>query len=240
MTDDSNDRFDELLKDAAVTYNRPPADGDLPLDAMWHAIETQAFARQGAEAARVDAEPKPVSRLLLSRTSRRVLPAQWMRIAAALVIGVGIGRSSMVRGTNERAPSIATADATRRATAPDPLTEAGQPIDAATSRYLGQAAALLIALPAETNTGRPDQRFLTRANELLMTTRLLLDSPSASEQGLRNLLEDLELVLVQVVRLEHDRDRARRTELELIQQALDQRDVLPRLRTAVSEHGAAD
>jgi len=115
-----------------------------------------------------------------------------------------------------------------------------QPLDPATSRYLGQAAALLIALPAETNVGRPDESFIKRANELLLTTRLLLDSQSGSDPGLRNLLEDLELVLVQVVRLEKERSPSRRTEMELIQQALDQRDVIPRLRTAASEYAADD
>ena len=81
---------------------------------------------------------------------------------------------------------------------------------------------------------------MKRANELLLTTRLLLDSQSGSDPALRNLLDDLELVLVQVVRLEKERDRSRRTELELIQQALDQRDVIPRLRTAASEYAADD
>ena len=47
-------------------------------------------------------------------------------------------------------------------------------------------------------------------------------------------------MLVQVVRLEKERDPSRRTELELIQQALDQRDVIPRLRTAASEYAADD
>ena len=243
MTHDANDRFEELLRDAAVSYNRPPADGDLPLEAMWQAIETEAFPAGGAAATSRQATTAGAGGLglLRGRTGVRLLQAQWLRIAAALVIGVGIGRVSLQQGTTERATSVATSDhAAGGTTAREAIADPGQPFDAATSRYLGQAAALLIALPAETNTGRPDQRFLTRANELLVTTRLLLDSPTASEQGLRNLLEDLELVLVQVVRLEHDRDRTRRTELELIQQALDQRDVLPRLRTAVSEHGAAD
>jgi hypothetical protein len=67
----------------------------------------------------------------------------------------------------------------------------------------------------------------------------LLDSQSGSDPALRNLLEDLELVLVQVVQLEK-RDPSRRTEMELIQQALDQRDVIPRLRTAASEYAADD
>jgi hypothetical protein len=113
-------------------------------------------------------------------------------------------------------------------------------LDPATSRYLGQAAALLIALPAEANVGRPDQPFMKRANELLLTTRLLLDSQSGNDPAMRNLLEDLELVLVQVVRLEKERQPSRRTELELIQQALDQRDVIPRLRSAASEYAADD
>jgi hypothetical protein len=45
-------------------------------------------------------------------------------------------------------------------------------------------------------------------------------------------------VLVQVVQLEKDRSPARQTELDLIQQALEQRDVIPRLRTAASEYAA--
>jgi len=215
MTEDNRDRFDELLEDAARTYNRPPDERQMPLDNIWSAVEVQAFA-----------------------PARR--PArfpQWLRIAAALVIGVGIGRLSLFTATNRATTSVAKVDsAPRNQVANGPT----QPLDPATSRYLGQAAALLIALPAETNVGRPDESFIKRANELLLTTRLLLDSQSGSDPGLRNLLEDLELVLVQVVRLEKERSPSRRTEMELIQQALDQRDVIPRLRTAASEYAADD
>ena len=215
MTENNRDRFDELLEDAARTYNRPPDERQMSLDDIWNAVEVQAFA-----------------------TARR--PArltQWLRIAAALVIGVGIGRLSLFTATSRPPTQVAKVDSAPRnqvATAPT------QPLDPATSRYLGQAAALLIALPAETNVGRPDESFIKRANELLLTTRLLLDSQSGSDPGLRNLLEDLELVLVQVVRLEKERSPSRRTEMELIQQALDQRDVIPRLRTAASEYAADD
>ena len=221
MTDDTNDRFEALLRDAAATYNRPPDERKMPLEAMWAAVEAEAFPRAGANR---------VTRLALLRSrarARLARPGTW-RVAAALLIGIGIGRISF--GADRAVPPAAPSPAI--------AADSSQPYDAATSRYLGQAAALLIALPTETNTGRPDEGFLMRANELLLTTRLLLDSPTASEQGLRNLLEDLELVLVQVVRLEHDLERTRRTDLELIQQALDQREVLPRLRSAVSEHAA--
>jgi hypothetical protein len=219
MTDDHNDHFDELLDEALRTYHQPPNERLVPFDRMWRAIERQAFP--GAP-----------------RASRRT---QWLRIAAALVIGIGLGRLSfMIR---LRAGTIApSARVTHVAAVPRlaPNAAADQPLDVETSRYLGQAAALLIALPAETTGARPGQPFIKRANDLLLTTRLLLDSPSASDPAFRNLLEDLELVLVQVVQLQKDRAPARRTEMELIQQALDQRDVIPRLRSAASDYATDD
>jgi len=222
MMDDQNDRFDDLLDDALRLYNRPPHDRQIPFDQMWHSIEGQAFpgARRG---------------------SRRT---QWLRIAAALLIGIGIGRLSYLfmrpRGVLP-APKGAVAVNQQPPTSNQSPATSNQPaLDLETSRYLGQAAALLIALPAETSGERPDQPFIKRANDLLLTTRLLIDSPSASDPQMRNLLEDLELVLVQVVRLERDREPVRRTEMELIQQALDQRDVITRLRSAASEYAADD
>jgi hypothetical protein len=69
----------------------------------------------------------------------------------------------------------------------------------------------------------------------LTRTRLLLDSPAANDPTMRNLLEDLELVLAQVVHLENNQSR---TELDLINRALEQRDVIPRLRTAAADISA--
>ena len=215
MTDENRDHLEELLQDAARTYNCPPDERHMPLDEIWNAVETQVF---------------PAAR-------RPARYAHWLRIAAALVIGIGIGRLSLTRFTTH--PGTTIKIDTVAQPGPARLAEA-QSADPVTSRYLGQAAALLIALPAETNAGRPDDAFMKRANDLLLTTRLLLDSQSGSDPALRNLLEDLELVLVQVVQLEKQRDPSRQTELELIQQALDQRDVIPRLRTAASEYAADD
>jgi hypothetical protein len=79
--------------------------------------------------------------------------------------------------------------------------------------------------------------YMNRAHDLLLTTRLLLDSPAAADPRFRALLEDLELVLAQVVRLQSEQ---RRDELDLIRQALEQRDVLLRLRTAVADISADD
>ena len=96
---------------------------------------------------------------------------------------------------------------------------------------------LLVSLPSEVRAGRANERFLGRAHDLLLTTRLLLDSPAASDPRFRTLLDDLELVLAQVVRLQSDQSRE---ELDLIRQALEQRDVLPRLRTAAADISADD
>jgi hypothetical protein len=80
-----------------------------------------------------------------------------------------------------------------------------------------------------------DEQFVAHAGELLTRTRLLLDSPAASDPSMRTLLEDLELVLAQIVHLQNNQSH---TELDLINRALEQRDVIPRLRTAAADISA--
>jgi hypothetical protein len=82
-----------------------------------------------------------------------------------------------------------------------------------------------------------DAPFLASARELLTMTRLLLDSPLAQDPQLLDLLEDLELVLAQVVRLEPAPREA--DDLDLITDGLNQRGVLPRLRAAIPAGPAA-
>lgn len=208
------DRFDELMRDAAETY-RKPVEPDF--DAMWKGIEAEHFGgRPGVHTG-----------------ARRFLTNRWIGIAATLLIGIGVGRASTSLEKN-----VATvAPAPRMTMTPVVPTRdeniAAQPYDPETSRYLGQTAALLTSLPGEVRAGRADAQFVSRAGDLLTTTRLLLDSPAAKDPAMRNLFEDLELVLAQVVRLQNN--RSTRTELDLISEALQQRDVLPRLRSAVAD-----
>ena len=216
----NEERFNELMRDAAQTYRNPP---DAPLDEMWAAIEGE-LAEQ--------AKPGPDVRPITASPARRV--PQWIAIAATLVIGVGIGRYSTALQKN--APA-APAPAAVAAVAALPVDSAvvSNTYEVETSKYLGQTAALLIALPSEIKGGRANQQFVGRASELLTTTRLLIDSPASNDPSMRNLLEDLELVLAQVVRLQNNHSR---TEIDLINRALEQRDVLPRLRTAVGGYSA--
>jgi hypothetical protein len=201
--DDGRDpELDAVLAELRRSYNAPPERP--PLDEMWGRIESQRFGARGG---------------------RRGGQIVWlMGIAAALLVGVGIGRL-----TRPHPQTVAASDAPRPADTTS--------YDQTTARYLGQTAALLIALPGEARAGRAHQRYIARAAELLTTTRLLLDSPAAADPKARALLEDLELVLAQIAHLEAERGRV---ELELITQALEQRDLLPRLTSAVGGATEAD
>jgi uncharacterized membrane-anchored protein YhcB (DUF1043 family) len=202
-------RFDEILRDLPRSFN-PPAQP--PLDDMWAVIEDAHFNA-------------PASGLSPRRLIRQ---APWLAAAAALVIGIGIGRyipSSAKTSDNPPPPMMASAKKL--------ASDTSAVVDAyrdQTSHYLGQAAALLISLPAKDASGRADAAFAGKAAELLVTTRLLMDSPAAQDAKLRSLLEDLELVLVQIARLRGERSRS---DLDLIHQAVEQGDVLSRLNSAV-------
>lgn len=210
------DELDEGLRAALRAYRLPP---EPPLDEMWRAIEAGQFGVKTSE----------------RRTFWHRAPG-WMAAAATLVLGVGIGRYA-VPSQSEAPVAIQAADVRR----PDAPPGRGMvlhdaqldiPYEVATSRYLGQTAALLIALPGEARTGQVGAQFAAQARDLLQTTRLLLDSQAGDDPDLRALLSDLELVLAQVAGLRSARDRE---ELDLITGALEQRDVLPRLQSVVAQ-----
>ncbi len=98
-------------------------------------------------------------------------------------------------------------------------------------RHLSEAEALLTSFRARSNADQQmDAQLGAWARQLLSNTRLLLDSPVASDPQRRPLLEDLELVLVQIVQLSpgstpQDRD--------MIEKTLQQDHVMTRLRTAI-------
>lgn len=216
----SEDRFDELMRDAARTY-RNPTEPDF--DAMWTNIERRHFGAEGRE------------RGTANHRSFRFLTSRWVGIAATLVVGIGIGRASITLGGSDSAVGAAAARVAVNQESPARTdTSLGRPYEVETSRYLGQTAALLVSLPSEVRNGA-NPEFALRAADLLSRTRLLIDSPAAADPAMRGLLEDLELVLMQVVRLQGSNGGV---DLDLINRALEQRDVIPRLRTAAAENSA--
>lgn len=206
-------RTDDVLRDLPRTFHAPP---NPPLDEMWAVIEDAHFNAPRAT----------------SRPDRFSARAPWLAAAAALVIGIGIGRYLPLG----KVPAGDSAPTTVASTGVLPAATDTSAVGAAyrdqTNRYLGQAAALLISLPAKEANGATDAAFASKATDLLVTTRLLIDSPAATQDPkLRSLLEDLELVLVQIARLRTEKNRA---DLDLIHQAVEQGDVLSRLNSAVA------
>jgi hypothetical protein len=202
-----DDRFEPPLPDAVKEYRTPPALDAAAREAMWSEIEARHFT------------PRPAPR-------GRWTPG-WIGLAAALVIGVALGRFLPRRPTAPATPVAAALPSAAVAKLPVPAV-----YEPTTSQYLGQTTALLVALPSEVRDGHANALFISRAQNLLLTTRLLLDSPAAHNPKLRGLLDDLEVVLAQVVRLQAAPGT---DDLDLINQALEQRDVLPRLRTAAAD-----
>jgi hypothetical protein len=270
----TEDRFDEVLRETARSYNEPPP---TPRDEMWERI---AAVRQ-AERQRKGATVVPMRRF-----------PWWLGMAATLLLGVAIGRSVLQPGgaggadtsnsaaqpaaaavsidpeatppangvdalaaergagsaaeltkvaTSERSPrtSPRSATATRRATeesvgasrsAPATRSDLSGLYRHVAYETLGQAEAVL-ALYRE--DGRPEsrERVALWARDVLSSTRLLLDSPASEDAALSALLKDLEIVLARLAAFAGDDDQ--QNDRELIDDAIRQRDVIPRLRTVL-------
>ena len=146
----------------------------------------------------------------------------WVRwgigIAAVLVLGIAIGRFTAPVGDR---PSMggAVADAGGAS--------GGDWYRGAATQDLSRTEAFLTGFRADANSGELDTGFRASARELLTATRLLLDSPAGQDARLRELLEDLELVLAQIARYDSGEDA------QFIDQGLDQRGLLLRLRAEI-------
>jgi hypothetical protein len=201
----SEERFEAWLKDNADDYHRPPA--EIPRDAMWDAITR---ARQ--------ARPAPVAGHIGSRVS----PIRYA-VAASLLIGAGIGLGYWMRGPDAvpvvvTSVPFATDSAIRSAT-----------YEVASVQHLTAVEAMLTSF-RDDSRAESDQAMQRWARDLLASTRLLMDSPAAEEASRRQLLEDLEYVLAQIVQLDPNapaEDRA------MVDRAINREQVLTRIRSTI-------
>ena len=99
----------------------------------------------------------------------------------------------------------------------------------ATLTHLSDAEAMLTSFRSHTDE-KMDAAMAKWARDLLTNTRLLLDSPAATDPRRRQLLEDLELTLVDIVQLSPG---AGAQDRQMIEKNLDQGHVITRLRTAI-------
>jgi hypothetical protein len=262
-----DDELDELLRDAAQSYNLPP---EPPREAMWNAISR----------ARSDATITPIASRL--RAPRWIAAAAG--IAAVLVLGIAIGRASRnpagpstslasrtsppvvaprldsVRATSptssdsapatESARSTVGSDARRinprrlaataarggvreRATTGGDLSNDGAAYRLAVVEHLTRTEVLLTSFRAQEHSGdagRVDAQFAALSRELLGTTRLLLATRRSDDPNITRLLQDLEYVLMQLSQYAND---GRRVDLDAINQSLDKRNVITKLRSNI-------
>jgi hypothetical protein len=106
--------------------------------------------------------------------------------------------------------------------------------------HMARAEVLLTSFLADSRNSPTDARtaaqFAALSRDLLKTTRLLLATRTTEDAALTRLLEDLELVLMQISQYSSE---GRRGDLDAINQSIDRRNVLPKLRSAIPAGASA-
>ncbi len=197
--------FDAWITKVAPALNAPNA---TPRLEMWAGIQA---ARKTAGA-----------------TPQRHVPWRVMSlIAAALLLGVAIDRVALRKADRPSAPVAA-------APTPSASSDPSRLYRLAAAQTLTQAEALLTAYRAGAVSEQDPaaaRQLGSWGRQVLSSTRLLIDSPAGDDPQLRALFNDLELVLVQIIQLSGA--QLEPSDRELIDRALEDRDLLPRIRTAV-------
>lgn len=197
----NDDKFEDFLKRAAQAYHAPPP---TPREEIWVAIDA---------ARRIDSARRP----------SRPGVAQWLAwgvgVAALLALAFALGRM-----TGDPASPVAQP----MAAAPDTAGDAAIRVyEVAATDYLQRIDAFLMLFRSEAQAGRADAEVAEWARDLLTMARLMMDSPAGDDPQLRLLFEDLELILAQITQYTSQQDE---TELEMIEEGLDTREVIVRLR----------
>ena len=196
---------------AAREINAPPA---TPREEIWARVQAARADRRSGGSADKDVIPLPVR-----PSSRRPVLAWAAGIAAVLLIGIALGRTS-VSNTINPGPSTISA-----------LPDSTMPREKKNTAYTVAAVQHLTRVEAFLTTLRtaPGQQFTGQARELLTSTRLLLDAKDMDPR-LHKLMSDLEDILVQIVQYDAS---GTREDLDLITDGLEERQVLPRLHSAI-------
>jgi hypothetical protein len=201
----SETHIERSLRKAAEAYNRPP---ETPRERIWAHIQS---ARNADEEAEPQAVPEGVRRIggylgVGQRLGRalRMRPAGllWpIGLAPVLLIGVLIGRWLPAEQAAPRTSAgeqhlMASADGAR-----NEHDRSAALLRHAVAPYLGRVETLLTLVESDGPASAAMIPITDWAEELLTETRLLIDSPARQDEELRLLLDDLELVLVRIVRL---------------------------------------
>jgi hypothetical protein len=256
------DEFDELLRSETQSYNAPPEPPrEAMWEAISRARAASAVtpisvARRPARwlAAAVGIAAVLVAGIVIGRASRG--PAS----SPATVAVVAPHAQSTTPSVPESMPPEAETESTEITSSPsaqrvasghaaglaaeqvarrDRVNAAGdQASDATTYRvavleHLTRTEVLLTGFRAQARSAsgaQLDAQFKSLSRELLGTTRLLIATRRGDDPALTRLLEDLELVLMQLSQYAND---GRRIDLDAVNQSIDKRNVLPKLRSTI-------
>ena len=205
-----DDRFDDQFREAARDYNAPP---ETPRDVMWERIV----------AARTEKTDKTDTPVIPLRPHRLLRPL--IGVAALLALGIGLGRMTAPAPDSPTTPTNVATGSTEAAPRSSEVA-----YRLAATEHLSQSETFLTLFRASVRQGGNEQLASSTARQLLATNRLLLDSPAATDNRTRLLLQDLELVLAQIAQLSGGPSSLDR---DFITNGLDDSGVMSRLRTAV-------
>jgi uncharacterized membrane-anchored protein YhcB (DUF1043 family) len=202
-------KLDDMLMVARTQYRVPP---EPSREAIWVGIESEAFA------------PSRVQRGSHWQFG-------WKLAAASLIIGVFAGRMTARIG-GEPASTMANGNQQSEVSV---VSDASRPYQQTTEEVLGRSAVLLAALRSSDVKAIDAGQMSNQATRLLGRVRLLLDSPAANDPQVQNLLLDLETTLAQIARMQPSRGK---TDINLINEAVAQRDIVPRIQSVVVDLSA--
>lgn len=202
----NDDKFEDFVRRAARDYHRPP---ETPREPMWARLVVERQKRRGRQ------------------RREGIWSGRWLPLglaaAATLAVGVGIG---LRIGPRPPRPSGA-----EMAEAP---TATGEQVPAAFQvvalDHLQHVETFLTVFQYEARAGLAAPETAGLARNLLMNTRLLMDSPARRDAHVAALLDDIEVMLAQIASYA---DRPSPIELRLVDQGIEQRGLLLKLRAAV-------
>ena len=218
-TDGPEEQLPDGIRALARDINNPPA---TPREEIWARVRA---ARDGQTDRRTDGQHDDLAARRAVRSPsvgpsvRRSVFAWAVGIAAILLLGIALGRNS-ISNTPVTGPSVISA-----------LPDSTMSAEKRTVAYTMAAVQHLSRVETFLTTLRtaPGQRFTGQARELLTSTRLLMDAKDMDPR-LRKLMIDLEDILVQIVQYDVN---GTREDLDLITDGLEERQLLPRLHSAV-------
>jgi hypothetical protein len=261
----NDEHMDDLIRRAARDYNEP---GPVPREQMWSGIaraRTPATVRKhgrlwmwptvGIAAAALLAIGVTIGRRM--DRSPTAAPAALPTVAVnPVVVKAHVDSASTDTVVKQlREETRKTDAAVRRVVAQAPSSQAAHtptrphahtPIGPSSDlayrlvvlRHLAGSEALITSFRTSAKRGEMDAQIAGWARELLGTTRLLESSQASADPVMKRLLEDLDLVIAQIAQYAA-RGTYNPDELDLIEQSINQRGVISKLRSTTASSSTA-